>query len=92
LLTGCATGISEQRIATLCPPVVGYGREFRARRAEELDLLPKSSAIAEMLVHTAVMRERARRCALEPNNRTHFLGQAARRQILCRDLLLQAAH
>ena len=48
-LTGCATGSSEPRIATVCPPVVEYTREFQARAADELDLLPEGSPIAEML-------------------------------------------
>lgn len=61
-LTGCATGGSEPCIATVCPPVVEYSREFQARAAEELDLLPKHSAIAEMLSDYAVMREQARTC------------------------------
>ena len=44
---------SEPRIATVCPPVVEYTREFQARAAEELGWLPVRSAIAEMLVTTA---------------------------------------
>ena len=62
LLTGCATGVSEPRIATVCPPVVEYTREFQARAAEELRLLPDGSAIAEMMSDYAVIREQARRC------------------------------
>jgi hypothetical protein len=46
-LTGCATGASERRITTVCPPVVEYSREFQARAAEELGGLPDGSAIAE---------------------------------------------
>lgn len=61
-LTGCATGVSEPRIATVCPPVVEYTHEFQARAADELDLLPEESAIAEMLSDYAVMREQARAC------------------------------
>nr|WP_246220574.1 hypothetical protein [Parvibaculum indicum] len=38
-LTGCATAASDPRVATVCPPVVEYGREFQARSADELDLL-----------------------------------------------------
>jgi len=30
-LTGCATATSEPRMATVCPPVVEYSREFQAR-------------------------------------------------------------
>lgn len=42
---------------TVCPPVVEYSRAFQSRVAEELDLLPEGSAIAEMLSDYAVMRE-----------------------------------
>lgn len=62
LLTACATGVSEPRIATVCPPVVEYTREFQARAADEIDLLPESSAIAEMLADYSVMRDQARSC------------------------------
>ena len=61
-LTGCATGGSEPRTATVCPPVVEYSREFQARAAGELDLLPEGSAIAEMLADYSVMRDQARAC------------------------------
>jgi hypothetical protein len=56
------TGISELRIATVCPPVVEYSREFQARAADELDLLPEGSAIVELLRDFAVMRDQARAC------------------------------
>ena len=39
-----------------------YSREFQARAADELDLLPEGSAIAEMLSDYAVMREQAQVC------------------------------
>ena len=61
-LTACATGVSEQRIVTVCPPVVEYTREFQARAAEELGTLPDGSATAEMLSDYAVIREQARAC------------------------------
>jgi len=61
-LTACATGVSEPQIVAVCPPVVEYSSEFQARAVNELDLLPESSAIAEMLSDYAVMREQARRC------------------------------
>ena len=38
-------------------------REDEARAADELDLLPDGSAIAEMLGDHAVIREQARACA-----------------------------
>ncbi len=62
LLSGCATGVSEPRIATVCPPVVEYTRELQARAAEELGMLPDGSAIAEMLADYSVMRDQARAC------------------------------
>jgi len=61
-LTACATVASEPRLATVCPPVIEYSREFQARAADELDLLPGGSAIAEMLSDYAVLREQARAC------------------------------
>lgn len=65
LLSGCVTGISEPRIATVCPPVVEYSREFQARAAEELGLLPEGSVIAKMLGDYAVMRDQVRACQLQ---------------------------
>lgn len=62
LLSGCATAGSEADIVTACPPVVEYRREFQARAADELALLPEGSAIAEMLADYAVMRDQARVC------------------------------
>ena len=62
LLTACATGVSEPRVVTVCPPVVEYTREFQGRAAEELRLLPDSSAIAELLADYSVMRDQARTC------------------------------
>lgn len=61
-LTACATATSEPRMATVCPPVVEYSREFQARAADELNLLPDGSAIAEMLSDYSVMRDQARAC------------------------------
>ena len=62
LLSGCATVGSETDIVTACPPVVEYSREFQARAAEELGILPDGSAIAEMLADYGVMRDQARVC------------------------------
>ena len=53
---------SEPRIVAVCPAVVEYSREFLARVADELDLLPAGSAVADMLSDYAVMREQARAC------------------------------
>jgi hypothetical protein len=60
LLSGCATVGSEEGWLGACPPVVKYSREFQARVAEELALLPEGSAIGEMLADYAVMRDQAR--------------------------------
>ncbi|MCV2869904.1 hypothetical protein OEW28_14825 [Defluviimonas sp. WL0002] len=62
LLSGCATDGSETGGFGTCAPVVEYGREFRARAAEELARLPEGSMIAEMLADYAVMRDQARSC------------------------------
>jgi hypothetical protein len=61
-LTGCATVSSEDGRLATCPPVVEYGREFQARAAEELALLPEGSMMVEMLADYVVMREQARAC------------------------------
>ncbi|WP_321164597.1 hypothetical protein [Roseovarius tolerans] len=39
-----------------------YTREFQARAAEELGILPDGSSIAEMLADYNVMRDQARAC------------------------------
>ncbi len=62
LLSGCATGGSDGSAPGTCPPVVEYSREFQARAAEELALLPEGSMVAEMLSDYAVMRDQARAC------------------------------
>jgi len=54
---GLASGLG------VCPPAVEYSREFQARAAEELMLLPAGSVIMDMLGDYAVMREQARACA-----------------------------
>ena len=63
LLTGCATVGSDLGGLGACPPVVEYSREFQARAAEQLALLPERSAVEEMLSDYAVMREQARLCS-----------------------------
>lgn len=62
LLTGCATARTENGRLATCPPVVEYDREFQARAAEELNLLPEGSAITEMIADYSVMRDQARTC------------------------------
>ena len=66
LLTGCAAVSSDLRIATVCPPVVEYSREFQARAVEELESLPDGSAIAEMLSDYSVLRDQVRICQNRP--------------------------
>lgn len=62
LLSGCATVGSDGSGPGACPPVVEHSREFQARAADEVALLPEGSAIEEMLSDYAVMREQARTC------------------------------
>jgi len=61
-LTGCATAGFEAVGVAACPPVVEYSREFQARAAEEMAMLPDGSAISELLSDYALMREQARAC------------------------------
>ena len=63
LLSGCTTVGSNPPTAIVCPPVVQYSREAQARAAEELNSLPDSSVIAEMLADYSVMRDQARACS-----------------------------
>ena len=62
LLTGCATAGFETGGVAACPPVVEYSREFQARAAEELAMLPDGSTVVEMMADYAVMRQQARAC------------------------------
>ncbi|MDB6182491.1 hypothetical protein [Paracoccus fistulariae] len=62
LLTGCVTAGFEAGGVAACPPVVEYSREFQARAAEEMAMLPDLSALVEMLGDYAVTREQARAC------------------------------
>lgn len=62
-LSGCAAVSSDGGSLGACPPVVEYSREFQARAAEELALLPEDSAIMGMISDYAVMREQTRACA-----------------------------
>jgi hypothetical protein len=50
-------------VIAVCPPVVEYSRKLQERAAEEIDLLPEGSAIAEMLGDYAVMRDQVRACS-----------------------------
>ena len=61
-LTGCATEGFEAGGLAACPPIVEYSREFQARAADELALLPNGSAVVEILSNYAVMRDQAQNC------------------------------
>ncbi|PVZ48378.1 hypothetical protein DD557_06300 [Thalassobacter stenotrophicus] len=61
-LTGCATAGFEPSGVAACPPVVEYSREFQARAAEELALLPDGSALVEMISDYVIMRDQVRVC------------------------------
>ncbi len=57
LLSGCAATTSNS-----CPPVPDYDRAFRLRAAAEVAMLPRDSALEQMLDDYAVMRDQARAC------------------------------
>ena len=61
-LTGCATGSSEQRSASACPPVVAYTLEEQRRVAEEVEVLPEGSVIVDWLADYTVLRGQLRVC------------------------------
>lgn len=48
LLSGCATVSSEDGRLATCPSVIEYGREFRARAAEELVSLSEKSSFTDL--------------------------------------------
>ena len=62
LLSGCATVSSDELRSVSCPPVVEYSREVQTRAAEELELLPERSVVAEMIADFSVIRDQARAC------------------------------
>ena len=61
-LTGCATAGFETNSVAACPPIVEHSREFQARAAGELAMLPDGSAVVEMMGDYAVLREQVRSC------------------------------
>lgn len=67
-LTGCATVGSDPSKRAVCPPVVEYGREFQARAAEEVALLPPGSAVVHMLSDYVVLRTQASACRIRPTS------------------------
>ena len=62
-LSGCATVSSDGSGPGACPSVFECSREFQARAAKELALLPEGSPTTEMMSDYAVMQEQARVCA-----------------------------
>lgn len=62
-LTGCATGSSEQRRASACPPVVAYTLEEQRRVADEVDALLEGSVIVGWLADYTVLRGQVQACA-----------------------------
>ena len=61
-LTGCGVVGFETGGIAACPPVVDYSREFQARAAEELALLPDGSAVVAMMADYAIIRDQVRAC------------------------------
>lgn len=62
-LASCATGSSSLTPVTLvCPTIVEYSAEFQSRAADELEMLPPGSALAEMVGDYGQLRERIRAC------------------------------
>lgn len=76
-LVGCTTVGSDVSVRGACPPVVEYSREFQARAAEELALLPEGSAVVAMLADYAVMRQQARVCGIFDACRSDRSGQCS---------------
>jgi len=55
-VTACATAGFDHDGVAASLPVVEYSREFQARTAEELAMLPDGSAVVEMMVDYTVLR------------------------------------
>ena len=55
-LTGCMSA----QIATGCPPLVQYSAETQRRAADELEKLPKNSALAQMITDYGKTRKACR--------------------------------
>lgn len=90
LLAACATGGSEPATA-VCPPVAEYSAEFQARAAEEMLLLPETSAIAEMLGDDVVGRIGANGAGSATPSPARPSTDAADRKSGCRTTDLMAA-
>ena len=59
-LIGCGMGGSEAQAP--CPPVIEYSAVEQARAAEEVDGLPESTMVVQMLSDYVVLRDQARAC------------------------------
>ena len=60
-LTACAT-VGSDAPASVCPPVVEYGRAEQVRVAEEIAALPEGARIPDWLADYAVLRAQVRTC------------------------------
>jgi len=47
---------------TACPPLVSWNQTYQSRLAEEVERLPKGSAIGEALRQHLRLREQLRKC------------------------------
>lgn len=56
-LASCATESSS-----VCPQIVTYSRNFQIAAADELDALPKGSALVDMIRDYSQLRDRIRKC------------------------------
>jgi hypothetical protein len=61
LLSACTT-VSSEQVVGVCPPAVEYDDGFQTRAAEEVQAMPKGSAVVEMMSDYSVMREQERGC------------------------------
>lgn len=60
LLNACGTASSNP--ACVCPPIKEYSRDFQKRLAEEIKATKETSAIMEVLMDYAKIRDQIRIC------------------------------
>ena len=60
LLTGCATGGSDQIYVLRCPPLIAYTAEFQGQVATELSAMPPTAATLEMMADYGTLRAKCR--------------------------------
>lgn len=58
---GCSLIDSSAQVST-CPPIKEYDKKFLARAVAEVDVLPKGSALEEMLKDYSTLRDQVRAC------------------------------